>query len=184
MKPLIIILIIIAVLGFGGTGYFFTQTQSLENQIAVLQDAKSKAETELAVLKSTDLAKENELLRSKLKSAEDTLVSEKRAHENTQSKLTAVETKINALETTIKKAKPYINVLTAFNDWQFTASPFYLVDRDTSAIDNAISSLGDTQISNLWREIKTGFPAAKQTGNIRHEEVIILITSKLASLLK
>jgi len=63
----------------------------------------------------------------------------------------------------------------------FASLPF--IDRDTRSVDNAIASLGDSQISNLWREVKAGFPAAKQTGNLRYEEVIILITSKLASLL-
>ena len=184
MKPFTIIFVVIAILGLGGTGYFFIQTQSLEKEIAVLKDAKSKVETELAVLKNTDLGKENELLKSKLKSAEDALVLEKRNHENARNQLTAAESKIKTLETAAKKAQSYVGVLSAFNDWQFAASPFPLADRDTRSIDNSIASLGDSQISNLWQEVKAGFPAAKQTGNFRFEEVIILITSKLADLLK
>ena len=183
MKPFTIIFVVIAILGLGGTGYFFIQTQSLEKEFVLLKDVKSKVETELAILKSTDLAKENEFLKSTLKSTEDAFALEKRNHENTQNRLTEAESKIKTLETATKRAQSYVGVLSAFNDWQFAASPLPLIDRDTRSIDTAISSLGDSHASNLWREIKVGFPMAKQTGNLRYEEVIILITSKLASLL-
>lgn len=184
MKSPTIIFIIIAVIGLAGTGYFFTKTRSLESKAAILQDAKLKVETELAALKNTDLGKENALLKSELKTAEDALALEKREHGNTQNRLTTAEGKIKDLETAIKKAQPYIGALSAFNDWQFAVSQFPLFDRDTRLIDAAVSSLSDNQVSDLWREAKASFPEAKQTGKSSYDRVIILITSNLAGLLR
>lgn len=184
MKQLTIILIIIAVLGLGATGYFFYQNRGLEEEIVTLKDGKAEVEKELAVLKNTDLAKENNSLKSQLTSKEETLAAERRNLTEAELRLKTAEAKIQHLEMNIEKTKPHVNVLKAFNDWQFSVSPFPLVDRDTRSVDNAISALGDSQVSNLWREVKAGFPAAKQTGNLRYEEVIILITSKLTSLLR
>lgn len=155
----LLIIIIIIILGIGGIGaYFFYQNQKLS--------------TELTVLKSTDLVKEIDALKLKLKSAEEA-----------QDKLTIAEGKVKTLETTLKQARPYVNVLKAFDDWQRPANA-HLLDRDTSQIDSAVSTLGDGEVSDLWQEIKANFPKAKQTGNFRDNEVPVLVTSKLVRLLK
>lgn len=139
-------------------GYFFYQNQKLL--------------AELSLLKSTNLVKEVTALKLKLKSAEDS-----------QNKLTIAEGKIKTLEATQKQARPYVNVLKAFDDWQRPANA-HLLDRDTSQIDSAISALGDSEVSDLWKEIKANFSNAKQTGDFRDNEVPVLITSKLVRLLK
>ena len=169
MKPLTIIYIIIAAIGLGGTGYFFTQARSIK--------------TELALLKSTDLAKENDVLNLKLKLMEDTLALEKRNHENTKNQLTTSEDRVKTSETIAKKAKSYIDVSVAFNDWQ-RPTGLHILDRDTSRIDSVIPILGDNDVSKLWQEVKANFLVAKQTGDFRDNDVPVLINSKLVKLLK
>lgn len=184
MKHLTIVFIVIAILGLGGAGYFFYQNQGLLGEVARTKDEKAAIEKELAVLKNTDLAKENERLESKLKSTEDTLFAEKEDHVETKSQLKTAEAKIKNLETAFSKIKPYVDVVSAFNHWEHDASPFPILDRDVSKIDAAVSSLGDTAVADLWRKVKAGFPQARQTGAIGHEEVITLIISRIFNLLK
>lgn len=158
MSVLKVSLFSILVLVLAVAGYFFYQNQKLS--------------TELSFLKNTDLVKEVDALKLKLKSAE-----------GAQDKLTSAEGKIKTLETALKQARPYVNVLKAFDDWQRPANA-HLLDRDTSQIDSAISALGDEEVSDLWQEIKANFPRAKQTGDFRDNEVPVLVTSKLVRLLK
>ena len=163
MRPALIILAVIAVLGLGSAGFLYVKTQSLtaengnlQKEISGLQDEKIKLETELAILKNTDLAKENQRLEAALQSTEYALASEKRDHGNAKNQLAAAEAKIKTLETTFKKAKLYAAVLKAFDDWQYNdTSGLHILDRDTRTVDNAISSLGDSEISDLWGEVKT-----------------------------
>lgn len=152
----LLVIIIVAALGIGG--YFFWQNQKLS--------------TELSLLKSTNLVKEVDVLKLKLKLAE-----------GAQDKLTVAEGKIKTLETTLKQARPYVAVLKAFDDWQRPAD-LHLLDRDTSQIDSTISALGDSEVSNLWQEVKANFPQGKQNGNFRDNDVPVLVTSKLVRLLK
>lgn len=152
------LLIIIIVIILAAAGYFFYQNQKLS--------------TEITILKNTDLAKEVSALTLKLKLSEDA-----------QNKLTIAEGRIKTLETVLKQAKPYVNVLTAFDNWQRPAGA-HLLDRDTSKIDSAVSALGDSEVSDLWREVKANFSIAKQTGDFRDNEIPVLVTSKLVKLLK
>src|SRR3989344_7280640 len=92
-----IILAVVIIAGVVASGYFFYQNQKLS--------------TELNVLKNTDLAKESATLKIKLKSVEDALVLEKRNLGNTKNQLTSAEGKIRTLESTIKQAKPHVDVL-------------------------------------------------------------------------
>ncbi|MBI2626693.1 MAG: hypothetical protein HYW77_00405 [Parcubacteria group bacterium] len=151
------------------TGYFFYQNQKLS--------------AELSILKNTDLAKEVATLKFKLRSVEDVLTLEKREHGDTKNQLTTAEGRVKTLEATIKQVRPYVNVLTAFDDWQ-RPTGLHILDRDTSQIDSAVSALGDNEVSDLWQEVKANFSRAKQTGDFRDNEVPVLITQKLARLLK
>ena len=164
-----IILAVVIIAGVVASGYFFYQNQKLS--------------TELNVLKNTDLAKEAATLKIKLKSVEDALVLEKRNLGNTKNQLTSAEGKIRTLESTIKQAKPHVDVLTAFDNWKGSTG-LHLLDRDTGQIDSAVSALGDSEVTSLWQEIKANFLRAKQTGDFRDNEVPALVTSKLAKLLK
>ena len=81
------------------------------------------------------------------------------------------------------KAKLYVDVLKAFDDWQRPTN-LHLLDHDTSGIDKTISALGDSEVSDLWQEVKANFPRGKQNGDFRDNDVPVLVTSKLAKLLK
>ena len=181
--PIIIIVIIIAILGLGGAGYFFWQNQSLGAKIAKLKDEKANVEKEFAVFKATDLAKENETLRLKLKTTEENLTAEKEKTGILEKNLSAMESRTKTLEANSTRIKFYVAVLDAFNDWQYAPSGLPIGDRNTAKIDAAITALHDEAVSNLWRNIKANFPQAKQTGVFRYEEVITRVTSLIQSLL-
>ena len=183
MKPLTIVLIIIAILGLGGAGYFFRQNQALENQIAKLKDEKANVEKEFAVFKATDLAKENEILTLKLQRAEKDITERNEKIAALQKDLAGVQSRIAMLEINLKKIKSYTAILVAFNHWQYDGSPYHILDRDTSKIDAAIAALGDSEISQLWNSIKPKFAAAKATGAFLYEQVIILVTSRIGTIL-
>ena len=81
------------------------------------------------------------------------------------------------------KSKLYVDVLKAFDDWQRPTN-LHLLDHDTSSIDRTISALGDSEVSDLWQEVKANFPRGKQTGDFRDNDVPVLVTSKFTKLLK
>ena len=81
------------------------------------------------------------------------------------------------------KSKLYVDVLKAFDDWQRPTN-LHLLDHDTSSIDRTISALGDSEVSDLWQEVKANFPRGKQTGDFRDNDVPVLVTFKLGKLLK
>ena len=179
----IVILITVAILGLGVAGYFFWQSQALENQIAKLKDEKTNIEKEFAALKATDLAKENETLRLKLKFVGENLATEEKKIQVLEKNLLVAESKTKTLETNLAKIKSYVAVLDAFNDWQYAPSSLSIGDRNTAKIDTAITALRDETISNLWRTIKANFPQARETGMFRYEEVILRVTSLIQNLL-
>ena len=180
---IIIITIIVSILGLGGAGYFFWQNQALENKITNLKDEKANIEKEFAVFKVTDLAKENETLRLKLKTTEENLATEKEKTQVFEKDLSVAESKIKTFETNFAKIKSYTVVLDAFNDWQYAPSSLPIGDRSTAKIDVAITALHDEAVSNLWRNIKANFPQAKQTGVFGYEQVILRVMSLIQSLL-
>ena len=178
-----IIIIIVAILGLGGAGYFFWQNQALENQVVKLKDEKVNVEKEFAVFKATDLAKENETLRLTLRTIEDNLATEKGKTQVFEKNLSVAESKIKTSEANSAKIKSYVAVLDAFNDWQYAPSSLPIGDRDTAKIDAAIIALHDEAVSNLWRALRANFPQAKQTGMFGYEQVILRVTSLIQNLL-
>ena len=88
INPLLLIIVVIPVLSAGG--YFFWQNTVLNGQLANLKNEKAKVETELSVLKNTNLAKENEILQLKLKTAEKNLAQEKEAFGQFRSRVASV----------------------------------------------------------------------------------------------
>ena len=183
MKILLATFILIAVLGLGGASYFLWQNQALENQTAKLKDERTNIEKEFAVFKATDLAKENETLRLKLKTTEENLATEKEKTQVFEKNLSIAEAKIKTFEANSAKVKSYMAVLDAFNDWQYAPSGLPIGDRNTAKIDATITALHDEAVSNLWRTIKDNFPQAKQTGMFGYEQVILRVTFLVQSLL-
>ena len=181
--PIIIIIIVVAILGLGGAGYFFWQNQVLENQTVKLKDEKANVEKEFAVFRATDLAKENETPRLKLKNTEENLAAEKEKTKVLEKNLWTAESRTKTLEANSTKIKSYVAVLDAFNYWQYAPSGLPIGDRNTAKIDAAITALHDEIVSNLWRTIKANFPQAKQTGIFGYEQVIFRVTSLIQNLL-
>ena len=187
MKTLLATFILIAILGLGGAVFFFTQRQSLttentamqgklenaEKTVAGLKDEKIKVETELAVLKSTDLGKEVELLQLKLKNAERDLAT---AEKDT----TSLKNKVNNLETNLNKITPYLDAVSAIE--QALSAPWSA--SSLANIDTKISTLRDSQITSLWLKGKETIDLAKQSwGPTYVFNAIFLISSRIRNLL-
>jgi len=179
MKPLTIILIIVAILGLGGTGFLYMERQSLvvengdlqgeikgsEKEITDLKDEKTKIETELAVLKTIDLEKEAELLRFKIKNAE--------------SDLAAAEKKSIKLETNLSKTKPYADALDAID--HFFSGP--MTEANLKNIDVKISALGDSQITAQWKEAKADIDVSRGSWGVNGiSHTFFLIISEIRGL--
>lgn len=113
-------------------------------QVAELKEAKSEVEKELAILKSTDLAKDNELLKLKLKVAEKDLV----ASQSEASRLTLSNT---TLESNAKKIKAYFKAVDLLQQSFFGGGR---LEYKLPEIGKAISALGDKALSDKWRDIE------------------------------
>ena len=187
MKTLLAAFILIAVLGLGGAVFFFTQRQSLtventalqgklesaEKTVAGLKDEKTKVETELAVLKSTDLGKEVELLQLKLKNAERDFAA---AEKDT----TGLKNEVNNLEANLGKITPYLDVTSAIE--QSLSAPF--TASSLANIDTKVSALQDSQITSLWLKGKGTVDIWRQSWMPSDVfPVIFLINAKIRDLL-
>lgn len=140
---ILLIVGVVALVALGGAVYFYFQYSGLQKQIKDLnqqllqiQDDKTKIETELAVLKATDLAKEAELLLLKLKTTEQSL--------------SAAVKRTTELETDMNKIKPYADVTTAIE--RFFSAPF--TQKGLVDIDTRISILQDMEVTNRWMTAK------------------------------
>ena len=146
--PLIII-IIIAILGLGGAGYFFWQNQVLENQTAKLKDEKAKVETELAVLKATDLAKEIEVLNLKLQARDKELVDAKKNLSTIQTAFDSFRSDVNM----IPKATSIISLMMMTFGKQ---PPQCYNEADRTKINQELSVFKDSAWQDLWNMFING----------------------------
>ena len=182
MKLIPIILAIIAVLGLIGAGLFFTQKQALEtkntslqNELKNTQDEKRSIETELAILKATDLAKEAELLQVKLGSTEKSLAV-------AQGDVADLESTVQTFKTNNAKIPPYLNAIDAIEAVIGSSGEASGIED----IDMKIAALQDSQVSRQWVVAKTGIDV--EAGRISGwasdvNDTIILITSQVRKLL-
>jgi len=145
MKKIILGIIALVILGAGG--YFFWQNQNLSgqlnyarSQIAETKEAKSKVENELVVLKNTNLAKENEILRLKLKTAEKDLIQEKEAFSQFRSRVASIPQITDALS--------LITSLVFADDVSQCPSQFGRFGE----VRQKIVAMGDTRLLNAWDE--------------------------------
>ena len=194
MNHLTITFIIVALLGLAGTGVFFIKNQNLGEELSIaneelstaevtisgLEDQKTAVEKELIRFKSTDLAKEAELLQTKLDAAEKDL-------ERTESDLTVSQSKVSDLETTIKTLKVnstkinlYLDAINAIE----TMLARSISASGISNVDSKIAPLNDTAVTNKWDEAKKdidlegrGFVAAPISNTV------IEMTSRIRNLL-
>lgn len=147
MKQTTISLIIIAVLALGAGGYFFYQNQLSQAQAAKLKDEKTKVETELAVLKNSNLAKENENLQFKLDTAKkDLAVSQKEAADQ--------KAKIGSLDAKLTKIRPYAEAIDAIQKIFLSGLMLPSTPEIASRVDPKIKALGSPELLEDWLEAK------------------------------
>lgn len=180
MKPFPIVFVIIAVLGLGGTVYFFAaarsvssekvavgqQLSSAEQNIERLEGEKTQLEKDLIFYKNTDFVKDNELLRLKLEKTEGDLSS-------ARNRITSLETNLNATRSSLDA----IYAIERFFDGPFTQSG--LAD-----IDAKISALRDAQVTNQWMTAKNTIDFVNN-GWGPHDffELVFLLNAKIRNLL-
>ena len=166
-RLLIIVVIGIAVLGALGVAfYFYVQYSGSQVHVTQLKDEKTKIETELAVLRASDLAKDNELLKLKLK--------------NTEQDLAGAQSRVTTLETNLNKIKPFLDAISAIE--RFFSAPF--TRSGLADIDTKISVFQDTEVSNRWM-IAKGTVDFANNGWGPHDffQVVFLLNSRIKSLL-
>jgi len=179
--PIIIITIIVAVLGLGGTWFLYAKNQSLiaeksdleskltnrNADIEKLKNEKARSEQELAMLKASDLAKEVELLRLKLK--------------NTEVDLAAIKGKIAPLDATMTKIRLYADVVAAFNQ-NLAPPPPTPPHSNLKNIDVKVSALNDSEVTEQWRRAKLIFDTGGD-GGAALIQTFLLVISKTIGLL-
>lgn len=128
----IVIISIVAVISVAGAGFFLSKLAKVNQVLTQLQDEKAKIATELAVLKSTDLAKE---------------VTRLQAFEKEVGRLTA---RNDVLERNAQQLRPYFEAVDAVQ------SSFYSGDivRSFPEIDRAIAALDEQGIVAKWQDTK------------------------------
>lgn len=139
------LLIIIIVIALGAGGYFFWQNAVLNDQLTNLKNEKSKVETELAVLKTSDLAKEVERLSSKLKTTEQNL-------SKSEQEVSRLGARVNTLETSLAKIKPYLSAIDAVQKVENGETGITKVSMANA--DPKVAVLQDPEISDHWRKAK------------------------------
>jgi len=179
-KLLISIIIIVAILGFGGSAYFFTASRSLSTQKTIveqqlfsaeqnvdhLEGDKIELEKELVFYKNTDFAKDNELLRLKL--------------QNTEKDLAGAQNRVKTLETNLNKIRPFIDAVSAIE--RFLNAPF--TQKGLTDINTNISILQDTEVSNRWMTARNTVDFSNN-GWGPHDffQTVFLLNSRIRSLL-
>lgn len=143
----------------------------------------TQLQKQLFILENADLAQENKLLQVKLDTAEKDGAEAVMRQRTLEQQLAERDSRIQVLGATAGKIRLYLTALEAFNDWRYGPSGLHIADRDTSRIDAAIEALDEPAIADLWSTVKAGFPQAKETGALRYDEVILLLTSRIRTLL-
>lgn len=139
------LLIIIIVIALGAGGYFFWQNAVLNDQLTNLKNEKSKVDTELAVLKTSDLAKEVERLSLKLKTTEQNL-------SKSEQEVSRLGARVNTLETSLTKIKPYLSAIDAVQ--KVVTAETGITKASVANADPQVAALKDPEISDHWRKAK------------------------------
>jgi len=165
MKITIIVVLLVALVSLGAVGYLYTQNlasqnkiEQLNQQLSRLEDEKTKIETELMILKATDLAKEAEVLTLKLASAEKDFAS-------TQKNLVIVEKSRSdlaldfyRLKSNLAKIPAYLNAIDAMEDIAAQGPN----QTNVAAVDAKVALLKDDAISSRWQTARAGINIEKQ----------------------
>ena len=166
LNKIFLVVVIVALGALGTAIYFFVQYSGSQAQVTQLIAGKTRVETELALLKATDFAKDNELLKSKL--------------QNTEQDLAGTQSRVKTLETNLNKIKPFIDAVSAIE--RFFSGPF--TQKGLADIDTKISVLQDTEALNRWMSAK-GTVDFANNGWGPHDffQTVFLLNSRIKSLL-
>lgn len=140
MKIPVIVFITTTIVGLGIASFFFVNNRTLKQELASLEGEKTEVETELTILKNTDLAKEVKLLQTQLNRAERSLAEKERDLASANNRLRTYE--INRGEIT-----SYLDAIEAVsrNYWHYT-----LTEPILDTIEAKVKALRDNEILSLW----------------------------------
>ena len=166
MKIAIIVVLLIALGSLGAAGYFYTRNlasqskiEQLNQQLSQLEYEKTKIETELAVLKATDLAKEAEVLTLKLASAEKDLASTQKNLAIAEKFRSDLAIDFYRLKNNLTKIPAYLNAIDAMEDIAAQGPN----EINVAAVDAKVAILKDDAISSRWQAAKAGINIEKQS---------------------
>lgn len=77
----------------------------------------------------------------------------------------------------------YLEVLEAFQDWEYRPSTLHVLDKSTARIDASIVALNDQEVADLWGTVKANFARGKETGVFGYDKVIVLVTARIRDLI-
>lgn len=140
VATIFIVVFMVFLISLGVNGFLFSKNQSLISTNKDLEKEKARVDTELAVLKNTDLAKEVELLKTKLNIAEKDLAQK-------EQDLTSANNRLKTIETNRGKIKSDLDAIEAVssNYWHYT-----LTEPILDNIEAKIKTLGDSETLSLW----------------------------------
>ena len=166
LNKIFLIVIVVALGALGTAIYFYVQYSGSQAQVTQLIDGKIRVETELALLKATDLAKDNELLKLKL--------------QNTEQDLAGAQSRVKTLETNLNKIEPFPNAISAIE--RFFSGPF--TQKGLADIDTKINVLQDMEVLSRWMTAR-GTVDFANNGWGPHDffQTVFLINSRTKSLL-
>jgi len=153
------LLIIIIVIALSAGGYFFWQYTVLNGQLANLKNEKSKVETELAILKATDLAKEAEVLTLKLTAAEKDLTSVQQDLAETEKTKSDLTLDLYRIKGNLAKVQVYLNAIDAMEDVAAQGPN----QANIAAVDAKVALLRDDAISSRWQAARAAIDIEKQS---------------------
>ncbi|OGN21950.1 MAG: hypothetical protein A2916_02880 [Candidatus Yanofskybacteria bacterium RIFCSPLOWO2_01_FULL_41_67] len=166
LNKIFLVVIVVALGALGTAIYFYVQYSDSQAQVTQLIDEKTRVETEFAILRASDLAKDNELLKLKLK--------------NTEQDLAGAQSRVKTLETNLSKIGPFLDVVSAIE--RFLSAPF--TQKGLTDIDIKISVLQDMEALNRWM-IARGTVDFANNGWGPHDffQTVFLLNSRIKSLL-
>lgn len=175
MQQTNILLVAVIVLALGGGGYFAYQNQALQKRLSELTEEKNKIETELAILRATDLAKEIELLRLQLKTAErDFAAKEKELAVALQEKA-SVTLQLQTARANSTKIRSRLDAIDA-TERMVGAGPNA---GSVATVDQKIVAAKDADITEAWATAKRDidFTRMSWNGNTIADAVMALTRS-------
>lgn len=140
----LILALVFGLVTIGGLTFFYfslrSELDATKKSLEQVKEEKAKVDTELAVLKNTDLAKEVEILKIKLN------ISQRDLAQKGQD-LASANNRLKTIEANRGKITSQLDAIEAVssNYWKYT-----LTDPILDNIESKIKALGDSEILSLW----------------------------------